>query len=72
MVAEHIDHEIHRNYRIYDINRDALSGKTNAYIESRIEMVDIDNPDTDFIREKITAMYANPLRNHEEAIKQAK
>ena len=72
MVAEHIDHEIHRNYRIYDINRDALSGKTNAYIESRIKMVDIDNPDTDFIREKITAMYANPLRNHEEAIKQAK
>lgn len=69
IVAEHIDHEIHRNYRIYDINRDALAGKTNAYIESRVKMVDIENPDTDFLREKITAMYANPLRNHETASK---
>ncbi len=68
IVAEHIDHEIHKNYRIYDINRDALAGKTNAYIESRVKMVDVENPDVPFLREKITAMYANPLRNYEAAV----
>ena len=68
IVAEHIDHEIHKNYRIYDINRDALAGKTNAYIESRIKMVDVENPDVPFLREKISAMYANPLRNYEAAV----
>ena len=68
LVAEHIDKEIHKNYRIYDINRDALAGRTNEYIESRIKMVDVENPDVPFLREKITAMYANPLRNHEQAI----
>ncbi|NLV52952.1 MAG: acyltransferase [Bacteroidales bacterium] len=67
MVAEHIDHEIHKNYRIYPINRDALEGKDNAYIESRVKMVDVENPDATFLREKITAMYANPLRNYERA-----
>lgn len=69
IIAEHIDHEIHKNYRIYDINRDALAGKTNEYIESRIKMIDIENPDVPFLREKITAMYANPLRNYEKATK---
>ena len=68
IVAEHIDHEIHKNYRIYDINRDALAGKTNKYIESRIKMVDVENPDEAFLREKITIMYANPLKNYEKAI----
>lgn len=68
VIAEHIDHEIHSNYRIYDINRDALAGKENAYIEERIKMVDVENPDIPFLREKITAMYANPLKNHEKAI----
>lgn len=68
VIAEHIDHEIHSNYRIYDINRDALAGNENAYIEERIKMVDVENPDIPFLREKITAMYANPLKNHEKAI----
>ena len=68
IVAEHIDHEIHKNYRIYDINRDALAGTENAYIEERIKMVDVENPDVPFLREKLTAMYANPLRNYEKAV----
>ena len=68
IVAEHIDHEIHKNYRIYDINRDALAGTTNAYIEERVKMVDVEHPDVPFLREKITAMYANPLRNYEKAV----
>ncbi|MCH5174328.1 MAG: acyltransferase [Prevotellaceae bacterium] len=69
IVAEHIDHEIHKNYRIYDINRDAVAGKPNKYIESRVKMVDVENPDEAFLREKITTMYANPLKNYENAIK---
>ena len=68
MVAEHIDREIHKNYRIYDINRDAVAGKANEYIELRIKMVDVENPDEAFLREKITSMYANPLKNYEKAI----
>lgn len=69
IVAEHIDHELHKNYRIYDINRDAVAGKTNEYIESRIRMVDVENPDEAFLREKITSMYANPLINYEKVAK---
>ena len=68
IVAEHIDHEIHKNYRIYDINRDALAGRRNDYIESRVRMVDVENPDEAFLRATITAMYANPLKNHEKAV----
>lgn len=67
MIADHIDHEIHRNYRIYDVNRDALEGRTNDYIESRVKMVSVDNPDTPFLREKITQMYANPYANYKKA-----
>ncbi len=69
IIAEHIDHEIHSHYRIYDINRDSLSGKRNEYIEERIKMVKVDNPDTEFLRSKICDMYANPLRNYEKATK---
>lgn len=69
IIAEHIDHEIHSNYRIYEINRDAASGKKNDYIEERIKMVKVDNPDVPFLREKISTMYANPLINYEKATK---
>lgn len=70
VVAEHIDHEIHKNYRIYDINHDALEGRRNDYIESRIALVDVPNPDHQFLREKLTEMYSNPLRNYNVATKQ--
>lgn len=69
IVAEHIDKEIHSHYRIYDINRDAASGKKNEYIEERIKMVNVENPDADFLREKICSMYANPFVNYEKATK---
>lgn len=68
IVAEHIDHEIHKNYRIYDINRDALAGRNNAYIEERVKMVDVEHPDVSFLREQMMNMYANPLRNYEKAV----
>lgn len=69
IIAEHIDHEIHSHYRIYDVNRDAASGKQNAYIEERIKMVQVDNPDVAFLREKLNTMYANPMLNYEKATK---
>ncbi len=69
IIAEHIDQEIHSHYRIYDVNRDAAAGKRNDYIEERIKMVDVENPDTDFLREKINTMYANPFLNYEKATK---
>jgi len=71
IIAEHIDHEIHSHYRIYDINKDAAAGKKNEYIEQRIKMVQMPEgikADTDFLREKISIMYANPLNNYEKAV----
>lgn len=70
IIAEHIDHEIHSHYRIYDINKDAAAGKRNDYIEQKINMVELPDgikADTDFLREKINTMYANPLGNYEKA-----
>lgn len=69
IIAEHIDREIHSHYRIYDVNRDAALGKQNAYIEERIKMVQVDNPDVAFLREKLNTMYANPMLNYEKATK---
>ena len=70
IIAEHIDHEIHSHYRIYDINKDAAAGKKNEYIEQRIDMVELPEgveADRDFLREKINTMYANPFCNYEKA-----
>ncbi len=68
MVAKHIDHEIHSHYRIYPINEDAANGKTNEYIENQLSKITIQNPDMDFLRERILTMYANPARNYHAAI----
>lgn len=67
IIAEHIDREIHSRYRLYPVNHDAINGVTNSYIESRIAKVQVENPDTDFLRSRITDMYANPMRNYKKA-----
>ena len=76
MIAEHIDHEIHRNYRIYTSNRAALAelngGKTDApdfeaYLQEKLSKIRLENPDMEFLRERILTMYANPLRNYNAA-----
>lgn len=81
MIAERIDHEIHRNYRIYPVNYvalDMLKGTSDyasnytkedkehfdSYVESQLKKVDLENPDHDYLRERILTMYANPLINH--------
>ena len=39
-----------------------------AYVEKKLSMVTIPNPDYDFLRERILTMYANPLFNQEKAL----
>ncbi len=76
LIAEHIDHEIHRNYRIYYSNRAALaelSGEKvdnpefEAYLQEKISQIRVENPDVPFLRERILTMYANPLKNYNAA-----
>ena len=79
-VAEHIDHEIWRGYRLYPSNYvalDLLEGtnapadrytdedrqRFEAYLQGQMAKIQLPNPDTDFLRERILTMYANPVRN---------
>ncbi len=80
IVAEHIDKEIHKNYRIYPCNRAAaaeLRGEKadcpsfETYLQKKLAMIDVENPDTAFLRERILTMYANPFFNYEKATKNA-
>lgn len=78
-LACHIDNEIHRNYKIFPTNLIALDllegtkhpGYTEQertqfenYIDERIGLVSLSNPDESFLRQCILTMYANPARNH--------
>ena len=76
IVAEHIDHEIHRGYRIYPANRaalDELEGRPaadpgfEAYLQGKLAQVKLTSPDVPFLRERMLTMYANPLRNYNKA-----
>ena len=74
-----IDKHIHQNYHIYNVNRiayDQLYGKHFAnlysqdeendflkYIQTRIDKIEIENKDCDFLRSTLLGMYANPLLN---------
>ena len=78
-VAEHIDRQIHSNYRLYPGNYIAAEmlgdGDMSAhytaedraffegYLKGQLAKIDIPNKDEDFLRERILPMYANPLRN---------
>lgn len=75
LVAAHIDHEIHRHYRIFDTNRAALvlaqggsDDKFEQFLESRIAMIDLPQKDETFLRQQLIEMYANPLRNHQKTL----
>lgn len=79
-IAVHMDHEIHRNYRIYPNNYvalDALEGtshtdkyteadkaKFNAYLDGQLAKIQIPDKDEAFLWERMLTMYANPLRNY--------
>lgn len=65
------------NYAAADLLRgtDTYAGHYTAeektrfenYLQSRIDMVDLPNPDIDFLRERLLTMYANPVFNQTEA-----
>lgn len=79
-VAQRMDADIFRNYRLYPGNyvaADLLEGSTRfashyteeqkqqfeKYVQSRIALVKLSNPDTAYLRERILEMYANPVLN---------
>lgn len=78
-LARRIDNEIHRHYTIFPVNLIALDllegtrheGYTDAdrtqfenYVDERISLVTLPNPDESFLRKCILNMYANPARNY--------
>lgn len=78
MVAEHIDHEIHRSYRLYSCNKAALSlldenykdissdeerKAFETYLAKKMQLITLDNPDNEFLRNRLLTMYANPALN---------
>ena len=71
-IAAHIDSEIHRHYTIFASNRVAAGADCtpeekaafNAYIDQQMAKIMLPQPDTDFLRERMLTMYANPWRNN--------
>lgn len=79
-VAQRMDADIFRNYRLYPGNyvaADLLESSTRfashyteeqkqqfeKYVQSRIALVELSNPDTAYLRGRILEMYANPVLN---------
>lgn len=83
IIAEHIDQEIHKNYRLYPCNKAALSLLDDKYInissdeeravfekylESKMKQITLKNPDYDFLRNRLLTMYAYPALNQIKAL----
>lgn len=66
-ICDIIDNHIHRGYEIFD-----RGTEFDAYIESRLAMIDIPNKDEAFLREKLYEMYSNPVKNHQIAVESLK
>jgi len=62
-ICDIIDRHIHRGYEIYERGTDF-----DAYIESRLAMIDIPNKDEAFLRERLYEMYSNPVKNYRIAV----
>jgi hypothetical protein len=61
-VCDIIDNHIHRGYEIFE-----RGTEFDAYIESRIALIDIPNKDEAFLREKLYEMYRFPEINYNKA-----
>ena len=61
-VCDIIDRHIHRGYEIYERGTDF-----EAYIESRLALIDIPNKDETYLRDKLYEMYENPVKNYEKS-----
>jgi REP element-mobilizing transposase RayT len=66
-VCDIIDRHIHCGYEIFDRGTDF-----DAYIESRLALIDIPNKDEAFLREKLYEMYRFPEVNYRKAIESLK
>lgn len=62
-VCDIIDRHIHRGYEIFE-----RGTEFDAYIESRLAMIDIPNKDEKFLREKLYEMYRFPEINHRKSL----
>ena len=62
-VCDIIDRHIHQGYEIFE-----RGTEFDAYIESRLALIDIPNKDEAFLRDKLYEMYNNPVKNHQLAI----
>ena len=61
-ICDIIDRHIHLGYEIYEHGT-----KFDAYINSRLALIDIPNKDEAFLREKLIEMYENPIKNYKKA-----
>ena len=64
-VCQIIDNHIHTAYEIYP-----RAEEFDAYIESRLQLINLSNKDDAFLREKLYEMYNNPVNNYRIAIQQ--
>lgn len=79
-VAKRMDQEIHKRYMLFPGNyvaahllkggyEDKFTAKEKAtfenYLQSRIDLIDLENKDVAFCKERILTMYANPVFNKE-------
>ena len=62
-VCEIIDHHIHAAYEMYERGE-----AFDAYIESRLQLINLSNKDTDFLRDRLYEMYNYPVINHERVV----
>ena len=62
-VCEIIDQHIHAAYEMYERGE-----AFDAYIESRLQLINLSNKDTDFLRERLYEMYNYPVINHERVV----
>jgi hypothetical protein len=62
-VCDIIDRHIHQGYEIYP-----RGTEFDAYIESRLAMIDVPNKDELFLRAKLYEMYNFPVMNHRKSL----
>lgn len=66
-ICNQVDLQIHLAYEIYERNEEF-----DAYIESRLELINIPNKDEDFLRKCLRDMYAYTENNHNAAVEYEK
>ena len=59
-----IDNHIHRGYELFE-----RGTEFDAYIESRLALIDVPNKDEAFLREKLYEMYNYPVINYRKSLK---